>query len=71
MKGDASKQLHKLLSKEYVGYVLITCKAPKKNGNMEVEMVHDGDPVLVSYLLDSARGYLDEEECNVPMELLS
>lgn len=72
MKEDAHKRIRRLLSKDYIGYVLITCRPPTNDGGMQVEMTYsEGDPVLVSYLLDGARGYLDEEECDVGMELLS
>lgn len=65
------KRIRKLLEKEYAGFVLITCKLPEDNGNMEVEMIYEGDPVLASYLLEGAREYLDTEEEDAPMELLS
>ena len=71
MKEDAHTRIRKLLSKKYVGYVLITCKPPEKSGGMQVEMTYEGDVALASYLLEGARGYLDEEDCDVGMELLS
>ncbi len=71
MENDVHKRIKKLLAKEYAGFVLITCKNPAKNGQMQVEMSYEGDPVLAAYLLDGAQGHLDEEEKGVGMELLS
>jgi hypothetical protein len=71
MKDDVHQRIKKLLSKDYAGYVLVTCKNPVANGQMQVEMTYDGDPVLAAYLLEGAQGYLDEEEKDVGMELLS
>ncbi len=71
MENEAHKRIKKLLAKDYAGFVLITCKTPSAKGQMEVEMSYEGDPVLASYLLEGAQGYLDEEESGVGMELLS
>ena len=62
MKEDMHKRVKKLLSKKCAGYVLVTCSEPVADGKMEVEMTYEGDPVLASYLLEGAQGYLDEEE---------
>lgn len=71
MENEAHKRIKKLLAKEYAGFVLITCKTPSASGQMQVEMSYEGDPVLASYLLEGAQGYLDEEEKGLGMELLS
>lgn len=71
MENDVHKRIKKLLAKEYAGFVLITCKNPVANGQMQVEMSYEGDTALAAYLLDGAQGYLDEEEKDVRMELLS
>lgn len=71
MAEDVHKKIRKLLAKEYAGYVLVTCKQPISDGRMQVEMTYEGDPVLAAYLLEGAQGYLDEEEQDVQMELLS
>jgi len=71
MAEDVHKKIRKLLAKEYAGYVLVTCKQPISDGRMQVEMTYEGDPVLAAYLLEGAQGYLDEEEQDVRMELLS
>lgn len=71
MAEDVHKKVRKLLAKEYAGYVLVTCKQPISDGRMQVEMTYEGDPVLAAYLLEGAQGYLDEEEQDSRMELLS
>ena len=55
-------RIRKLLSKDYAGFVLVTCKPPLHDGQMEVEMSYEGDPILAAYLLDGARVSLDDEE---------
>lgn len=71
MENEVHKKVKKLLAKDYAGFVLITCKNPKNNGQMQVEMSYEGDPVLAAYLLEGAQGYLDEEEQSLGLELLS
>ncbi len=71
MKNNDHSRIRKLLSKGYAGFVLVTCKQPLHDGSMQVEMIYEGDPILASYLLDGAREYLDEEEPERKMELLS
>jgi hypothetical protein len=41
-------------------YVVITCGKPSKEGKMNVEMFYEGDPVLASYLIDSASNMIDD-----------
>jgi hypothetical protein len=55
-------RVRKLLSKDYAGFVLVTCKLPLPDGQMEVEMSYEGDPILASYLLDGAKLNLEGEE---------
>ena len=45
--------------KENVCTVTITCKQPKADGSMNVEMSYDGDKELASYLIHSAQGMLE------------
>ena len=71
MKDDVHERVRKLLKKDYAGYVLITCCNPSDSDQMQVEMTYDGDPVLAAYLLEGAQGYLDEEEKDLGVELLS
>lgn len=49
------------LAEKYTGYLLITCSGPDQDGEMHVEMTHQGDPVLISYLLKEAQNVVDEE----------
>lgn len=51
-----------LINEEHACYVLITCKNPSKDGKMHVEMTYEGDPVLAAYLLESAQGFIDQDE---------
>jgi hypothetical protein len=39
-------------------YVLIKCKEPNEKGDMQVEMTYEGDPVLASYLIETAQGMI-------------
>jgi hypothetical protein len=43
-------------------YVLITCGKPSADGKMSVEMTYEGDPILASYLLENAQGFIDHDE---------
>lgn len=52
----------KLLQKEHACYVLITCGNPSSEGKMEVELTYEGDPCLAAYLLESAQGFLIQED---------
>jgi hypothetical protein len=42
-------------------FVLITCKEPSEDGQMEVEMTYGGDPILAAYLVESASNLIDGE----------
>ena len=61
-KSDDMKKLTDFLSKSKKGYVLITCGHPNEEGKMEVDFSFDGDPLIVSYLMESAQNILDENE---------
>lgn len=41
-------------------YVLITCKPPKEDGRMDVELIYEGDAALAAYLIESAQGFIEE-----------
>lgn len=69
MKEDIHKQIRQLLGKEYEGYVLVTCKKPSTDRQMQVEMTYEGDPVLAAYLLEGAQEYLSEEEGNMQLQV--
>lgn len=42
------------------GYVLITCGEEK--GKLQVNMTYQGDPMLISYLLESAQKNLEQDD---------
>lgn len=62
----ANKQVRvdvsKIQSQEHAAYVLITCGNPRPDGKMQVEMMYEGDPVLASYLLQSAQDFIEPED---------
>lgn len=41
--------------------ILITCAHPSGDGKMNVEMSYEGDPVLASYILERAQGFIDTD----------
>ena len=47
------------LLKDQQAYVLITCEDPSESGEMAVEMSFKGDPVLASYLVNTAQSQID------------
>lgn len=51
------ESLHKNLS----SCILITCEHPSNRGEMQVEFSYQGDPMLVSYLLQDAQRCIEEE----------
>ena len=42
--------------------ILITCRGPSENGEMQVRMTRHGDTTLISYLLQGAQSLIDAEE---------
>lgn len=46
----------------YACKILITCDQPTDDGKMNVEMSYEGDPVLASYVLERAQGFIEHEE---------
>jgi hypothetical protein len=46
-------------SDKEICYVLIKCKEPNEKGDMQVEMTYEGDPVLASYLIETAQGMIN------------
>lgn len=55
-----SQHLKNALAEENACYVLITCTEPAEDGQMQVEMVYEGDATLAAYLLESAQGLIEE-----------
>lgn len=49
------EDLKKVLAKKRLSYVLITCSEPTEEGEMDVEMACEGDPALLSMLVDGAK----------------
>ncbi|MBA3237203.1 MAG: hypothetical protein H0T62_02490 [Parachlamydiaceae bacterium] len=60
-KADVDKSVKARLAKNHACYVLVTCDGPQENGQMQVEMSYQGDPVLASYLLHGAQNIIDED----------
>jgi hypothetical protein len=62
MSNRCCKHLKAALNKNPSCYVLITCGEPSENGEMQVEMMYQGDTTLASYLLQGAQSLMDQEE---------
>jgi hypothetical protein len=52
-------QMPKESANKEICYVLIKCKEPNEKGDMQVEMTYEGDPVLASYLIETAQGMIE------------
>jgi hypothetical protein len=52
---------HQALMEKNACYVLITCKEPKEDGKMDVELIYEGDATLAAYLLESAQSFIEQE----------
>jgi hypothetical protein len=61
-RGRAVKKKIVNLKEDHACYVLITCGKPSADGKMNVEMTYEGDPILASYLLENAQGFINPEE---------
>ena len=57
----SSQEVNEILSKKNVCYVLVACSSPSNDGEMKVEMTYEGDPVIASYLLESAQQNLEHQ----------
>ncbi|MCH9627041.1 MAG: hypothetical protein S4CHLAM2_06750 [Chlamydiales bacterium] len=55
-----SKQ--KILKEDQACCIVITCGQPSADGKMSVEMSYEGDPILASYLLENAQGFIEHDE---------
>ncbi len=60
VKYDFGKNIHEVLAEKHACYVLITCDPPNDDGQMQVAMTYEGDPMLAAYLLQGAQSYIDE-----------
>lgn len=56
------EEIKNTLAERYKGYVLITCDDSDDSGKMSVEMSYSGDPILASYLLESAPSFIDVDD---------
>lgn len=63
LHGIAHGKVRKLLEKEHVGYVLVTCKKGKGSSaqKLEVEFSYDGDPCLASFMMAGAQEALEPQ----------
>lgn len=60
-KGKVPAQVKRAFGRENICYVLITCSEPNSNGEMEVEMTHEGDKYIAMYLLDHAKDLMERQ----------
>lgn len=69
IKYDFRKNIHEVLAEKHACYVLITCDPPTEDGEMNVAMTYEGDPMLAAYLLQGAQTYIDEyQDDDLPFE---
>lgn len=61
-KPGVPKDVQKFLTKNNACYVLITCGEPSDDGKMQVEMTYEGDACLAAYLIESAQGFIEDED---------
>jgi hypothetical protein len=61
-KGTQVKNKIVSLKEDQACYILITCGKPSADGKMSVELTYEGDPILASYLLENAQGFIDVDE---------
>ena len=62
MKNKIDKEIKEQLAKDRACYILITCDQPTQDGNMNVEMNYDGDPMLAGLLLQKAQEIIDIQQ---------
>jgi hypothetical protein len=62
LQRDQAEKVRNALKKNHACYVLITCKEPNEQGEMEVEMTYEGDACLAAYLIESAQQFVDDDE---------
>ena len=60
IKAKVPKKVKKSFERKTICYVLITCNTPTAHGEMEVEMVYEGDKDLAGYMVENARDLLDD-----------
>ena len=60
-KRELIKKLTECLREDHACYVLLMCKTPSNKGEMQVQMVYEGDEDLASYLIDNAQAVFEEK----------
>ncbi len=65
MKQNSHDETAHQLSKEHASYILITCDKAGTDGRMQVQMSYEGDPDLVSCLIDGAKDVISQEQDEV------
>lgn len=53
-----------LTNEKVACYVLITCKEPAADGDMQVEMTCEGDESLIDYLISNIQDFFKSEQSN-------
>jgi hypothetical protein len=61
MKSNIDKRTRDQLAKKHSCYILITCDEAAEDGNMEVNMTYEGDPILAACMLEGAQSLLDDQ----------
>lgn len=56
------QDVKKYLAENNLCYVLLTCSVPKDDGNMQVDMVYEGDEAVASYLIENAQDIVKGKE---------
>lgn len=62
MNKEAYERFKRALGRDHACYILITCKEPTANGDMQVDFSYEGDSTLAAYLLQGAQKYMEEQE---------
>ena len=60
-KGSIPDRVNRAFFRRNICYVLLTCGEPNQNGEMDVEMTYEGDPYLVSYMIENAREMIERK----------
>jgi hypothetical protein len=55
------QELKQALMEQFPCFVLITCSEPNTQGQLELEMVYEGDAHLAAYMVESAQAFIEEE----------
>lgn len=55
------QELKQALTEQYPCFVLITCSEPNAQGQLDVEMVYEGDAHLAAYMVETAQAFIEEE----------